>query len=253
MARLGSAFAESDTVTKAILGADEAKKEKGLLYVVPNAQAPWGPVRDFLAAGAAGGWKRVGLGVAAPGDAAKGRVLLLALPGNAAPDLAKGTDVILVRVKGAGPGTSFELNGEACPNAAALEEKAKALHEEAEVFTEGYSTEVDRTPWTVDGTDGSAGGVVTALEVIARAGVGTVRLAGVTRAAPTKPVVEGSEEAAPPAGEAKPAGEKPADEKPPEKPADEKPPEKPKEEEPAPPAGGEGGGGSGGGGGAGGG
>ncbi len=188
--KVGMDFADPDTLKAAIASAPDAKKSGGLLFVVPNLRSPWNEVREVLNAGAGAGWARIGLAVCHPDNAALGRVLMVGVPA-APPDLPKGTDPMLVKV-GTGPAPVFVVNGEDCKDAAALEAKAKAFHEECELMTEDYSADLARTPWTVDGTGAMVGGVVSALDALAAAGVKTARIAGVM-----KPAAEGGSPAAP--------------------------------------------------------
>jgi len=57
----------------------------------------------------------------------------------------------------------------------------KAFHGEYELFTPGYSGDVAKTPWSVDGSGATAEGVIRALEGLAKAGVQKVRMAGLSR------------------------------------------------------------------------
>ncbi len=198
--RVNANFADPDTANEAMKNADPRLKSSGLLFVVPNIRSPWDSVKDVLVRGAAAGWTRVGLAVSFADNPGQGRVLPLTFPSNDAPDIPKGLDPITVKVT-PGPGASFVINGEECKDAPTLETKAKALHEDYELMTEGYSKDVEKTPWVVDGTGAMAGGVIAALDALAGAGVKVARIAGVR-----KPV----------AGAPEP--EKPA---PPEKPAEE--------------------------------
>ena len=236
MSKVGNDFTDAAATRSAIEKADAAKKDKGLLLVMANSRAPWDGVRDTLAAGAQTGWKRIALAVAAPEDLAKGRVLEVALPSNAAPETEKGVDKMVVKVAGSGISFSFELNGEKCADASALQEKAKALHDELQSFAEGYSDEADRTPWTVDGSGASVAGVVAAVDALAQTGIPKVRLAGVTKAVPEaeKPAEPAAPPPPPPPPPAPPEPPKPAPEAP--KPAPEAPKPapagEPKKEEP---------------------
>ena len=232
MSKVGNDFTDAAATRSAIEKADAAKKDKGLLLVMANSRAPWDGVRDTLSAGAQSGWKRVALAVAAPEDLAKGRVLEVALPSNAAPETEKGVDTMVVKVVSSGLSFSFELNGDKCADAAALQEKAKALHDELQSFAEGYSDEADRTPWTVDGSGASVAGVVAAVDALAQTGIPKVRLAGVTKAAPEPETP--AEPAAPPPPPAPPEQPKPAPEAP--KPAPEAPKPAPEAPKPAPEA-----------------
>ena len=232
MSKVGNDFTDAAATRSAIEKADAAKKDKGLLLVLANSRAPWDGVRDTLAAGAQSGWTRVGLAVAAPEDLGKGRVLEVALPSNAAPETEKGVDLMVVKVVGSGISYSFTVNGDKCADAAALQEKAKALHEELQSFAEGYADEADKTPWTVDGAGASAAGVVSAVDALGQAGIPKVRLAGVTKAAPEaeKPAEPAAPPAPPEAPKPAPEGEKPAPKEEPKKEEPKK--EEPKKEEP---------------------
>lgn len=226
--RVNTDFADPSSAAARIGGAEDRLKTSGLLYIVPNARAPWDPVKDLLNEGAKAGFAKIAVATAIASSPGQGRVLLLTVPASAAPDILKGIDPQTVKVR-PGVSPSFELNGEECKDAAALEAKAKALHEECELMAEGYAADVEKSPWTVDGTGAMAGNVVVALDALAAAGIKAARLAGVHGPGEAK---------APPAPENPPAPEKPAEEKPaPEKPAEdkpaeEKPVEKPPEEPP---------------------
>ena len=179
--RIGADFVDPDRAKESIRSADGRLKSDGLLFVLPNARAPFDSVEDLLLCATEAGWVRIALGAAHPDNPGQARVLPLAIPSNEAADIARGLDAVTVRVLGSGASPSFELNGEACKDASALEAKAKALHEEYELMAEDYAAEVDRTPWTVDGTGAQAGGVVAALDALANAGVKSARIAGVRR------------------------------------------------------------------------
>jgi hypothetical protein len=197
--RVNADFVAPGMASERLRGAEDRVKTGGLLYIVPNSRAPWEPVRDLLNEGAAAGFAHVGLGVAAASNPGQGRVLDMAVPAGESPDILKGIDPIKVKVL-PGPSPSFEVNGEACKDAAALEAKAGALHEECELMAEGYAADVEKTPWTVDGTGAMAGSVVAALDALAASGIKAVRLAGVHGPAAPK---------APPPPENPPAPEKP--------------------------------------------
>ncbi len=181
--RIGSEYSSPEMAREAIQGADPAKKEKGMLFLVPNRAAPWDAVRDLAAAGAAAGWGRITLCVGHPDNPGQGRVLAVVVPGNEAPEPPKGVDPFQVRVLGMGPAPSFQVNGEECKDAAALEAKVKAIHEEYEASYEGYTSEADTSPWIVDGSGAASGGVIAALDAVLAGGVKSVRLAGIHRAA----------------------------------------------------------------------
>jgi biopolymer transport protein ExbD len=188
--KVGMNFADPDTVRAAIDSAEEARKKGGMLFLVPNVRSPWDAMKDVLNAGSGAGWARIGIAVAHPDNAGLGRVLVIRVPAGEAV-LPKGTDAVTVKV-GVGPAPVFVLNGEDCKDAATLEAKAKALHEEFELMTEGYAADVEKTPWTVDGTGAMVGGVVSAIDALQAAGVRTVRITGVM-----KPAAEGSAPAVP--------------------------------------------------------
>jgi hypothetical protein len=204
--RVGTDFVDAGTAGQRISGAEDRLKKDGLLLVLPNARTGWDEVLEVLGAGVGSGWSRVGLAVAHPDHPGKARVLPVEIPAKAEADVAKGIDPVLVTVA-PGPNPGFNVNGEDCHDAAELEKKVKSFHEEFELMEAGYAGSVDRTPWTVEGKGAMVAGVVAALDTLRSAGVPSVRIAGVARAAPA---------AAAPA-EGKPDGEpKPPEEKPPE-------------------------------------
>lgn len=181
--RVGTDFSDAEGVKEAIQAADAARKESGLLYVIPNARTPWTLVKDVLDAGFAAGWSKVGLCVAFAEDAGRGRVLKVSAPTNDEPAIAKGLDAVLVKIGGAGPSPSYTLNGAPCADPAGLAFNAKAIHDEYEVMEKDYSADVESTPWTLDATGASAGGVISALDALTTAGVKTVRIQGLKKPA----------------------------------------------------------------------
>ena len=180
--KLGSDLTDAESVKVEIRAGAPQKKSDGLLYLVPNLRAPWDTVRDLAAAGAATGWTNIACGVADPSNPGQGRVLRLDIPATEAPS-KKGLDILRVVVTGGAAGTSsYTVNGEACATVEILAKKVQALHKEYEEgFEEGYSAEVDETPWLLEGTGAGAGGVIAALDALRSAGVKTVRIPGVVR------------------------------------------------------------------------
>jgi len=188
--RVGTNFADPETVKQSIASASEDLKQRGLLFLVPNLRSPFEALKEVLNAGAGAGWARIGVAVGHPDNIGLGRVLLVTVPVGAG-DIPKGMDPMNVKV-GTGPSPSFEVNGEACKDAAALEAKVKALHEECELMLEGYTADVEKTPWTIDGTGAMVGGVVSAMDSLVNAGVKQARIVGVR-----KPAAEGEAPAEP--------------------------------------------------------
>lgn len=180
--RIGPAFADPEQATGEIKAAGSDKKSGGILYLIPNERAPWDVVRDLAVAGVGANWQKVALGVASPENPGQGRVLLLDIPSTEAPT-KKGLEMLTVKVlPGAGTAHAFEVNGEKCEGAEALGKKARAFHQDYEEgFEAGYSDDPNETPWTVDGSGATAGGVVAALDALRTAGVKAVRLAGIRR------------------------------------------------------------------------
>ena len=184
--RLGPTVADPDMALTEIRVAAREKKENGMLFLVPQARSNWDDVLALASAGAAAAWTRIGLCASSPEDAAQGRVLLLDIPASEAPT-KKALDLLTVKVKPGQPmNPSFTLNGEEVASAGALRAKATSLHSEYEEgFEEGYSTDIEETPWIVDGAGASSGGVIAALDAIRDGGAKCVRLAGLR-----KPVTE---------------------------------------------------------------
>jgi hypothetical protein len=180
--RVGTNFADPETVQQAIASAPEDLKKKGLLFLVPNLRSPFEALQVVLNAGAGAGWERIGIAVGHPDNVGLGRVLLVTVPAGEG-DIPKGMDAMKVKV-GAGAFPVFDVNGESCKDAAALEAKVKALHEECELMLEGYTADVEKTPWTIDGTGAMVGGVVAAMDSLANAGVKQARIVGVRKPGP---------------------------------------------------------------------
>ncbi len=180
--RVNGNFTDPDAVDQSMRSADEKLRTSGLLFVIPNVQSAWDTVKEVLNRGAAAGWTRIALAVSFRDNPGQGRVLPMAIPSGDGSDISKGLDPVLVKVD-AGSANTFTINGEACKDPATLESKAKALHDEYELMTEGYSKDVEKTPWTVDGTGATAGSVIAAFDALAGAGVKQVRITGVRKPA----------------------------------------------------------------------
>jgi biopolymer transport protein ExbD len=178
--KLGSEFTTAEKALSEVRAGASEKKREGLLFLAPQARAPWDTVATLAAGGAEAGWTNIALAASHPDKAGQGRVLRLDLPATEAPT-RKGQDPLTVKVLPAG---GFQVNGEACATPEMLAAKVLTLHREYEDgFEAGYSESADETPWTVDGTGALAGGVVAALDALRSAGVKTVRLAGIRKGA----------------------------------------------------------------------
>lgn len=150
-----------------------------LLFVLPDASAPWTAVRDLLAAAAEGGWKNLRLAATDPAAGGALRLVPVAVPSGAGP--VTGVDPVVVRIEAGG---GYQAADSEHDTAASLEKWARERHAENEDFTKGYSSTAESTAWSLDGAGGNVGGVLAALDALHAAGVVTVRIEGVKGPAP---------------------------------------------------------------------
>ncbi|MHC4820465.1 MAG: hypothetical protein ACYTDX_01940 [Planctomycetota bacterium] len=177
-ATIGGQFVDPMSVKMKIEGSD--LREKGLLFLMPDAKTPWTKVTALLDAAAKAGWKRIALGVCTPGERMHARVLPIAIPPAGEP-VEEDIPITTVYVPApSGRLQHFRLDTEKCDDMDALEGMVRGLHDgEYEGFVPGYSTDVAKTPWILDGTGASTSGVVQAMDALKAAGVKTWRVKGV--------------------------------------------------------------------------
>ncbi len=177
-ATIGGQFVDPLSVKMKIEESD--LREKGLLFLMPDAKTPWTKVTSLLDAAAKAGWKRLALGVCTPEERMHARVLPIDIPPAGEP-VEEDIPITTVYVPApSGRLQHFRLDTEKCDDLDALEGMVRGLHEgEYEGFVPGYSTDVTKTPWILDGTGASTSGVVQAMDALKAAGVKTWRVKGV--------------------------------------------------------------------------